>query len=258
MLKSKHIQILFSSVLALLFFLSFFYEVKIGVFIGIVSMWLVLTIWGSFDVSSQYFVKTYNNNPKVEQKKIAITFDDGPTEYTASILNILKKYNVKATFFCVGIQIEKNPAVVERIISDGHIVGNHTYSHSNGIGFFSTKKVIEEIQKNDKLIKSIIGKSPLLFRPPFGVTNPRFARAIASTKHKVIGWNIRSLDTVINDEKKIVKRIKRKIKPGGIVLLHDTSSKTANALEQLLLFLKLENYVITPLDELLNIKSYED
>jgi peptidoglycan-N-acetylglucosamine deacetylase len=123
--------------------------------------------------------------------------------------------------------------------------------------FFSTEKVIQEIQQNDALIQSLIGIKPKFYRPPFGVTNPKIARALAVTQHRVIGWNNRSLDTVINEESKILNRINKKVNPGGIILLHDTSFKTVHVLEQLLLFLQSENYEVTPLDELLNLNAYE-
>ena len=258
MLKHKNIQIIFVCLLLLLFIFSFNGNIKWFVFVATLFVWLIITIWGSFDIRSQYLIKTYNCNPNEKGRKIALTFDDGPTEFTTGILDVLKKHNAKATFFCIGTQIEKHPDIFRRIISEGHLAGNHSYSHSNRIGFFSTTKVLQEIQKNDSIIKSYLGKFPLLFRPPFGVTNPQIARAIAKTNHKVIGWNNRSLDTVIKDDKKIFKRIKRKLKAGGIVLLHDTSAKTADALEQLLLFLRSEDYAVLALDELLKIKPYED
>ncbi|WP_245902700.1 polysaccharide deacetylase family protein [Flavobacterium aciduliphilum] len=217
----------------------------------------MITIWGSFDIRSNYFVKTYCKG-KTVGKTIAITFDDGPTPITKEVLNVLRKYNVKATFFCIGTQIEEHQDIFNAIFEEGHLIGNHSYSHDKKIGFFSTKKVVSEIQKNDLVIEKYLGKKTLLFRPPFGVTNPRFERAIKQTKHFVIGWNNRSLDTIMDDENKILKRISKKIMPGGIILLHDTSAKTVRVLEQLLLFLKTENYTVTPLDELLKIKAYEN
>ena len=258
MLKHKNIAVLFGSLLFSLLIVSFFCEVKIWYFISICISWLVLTIWGSFDIRLGYFVKTYCSGNQNQQKMIAITFDDGPTAETILVLDILKQHNVKATFFCIGVQIKKYPDIFKRIQADGHLVGNHSYSHSNGMGFFSTKRVKEEIIKNDQIIKQYSGRKTFFYRPPFGVTNPRIARAISASGHIVIGWNNRSLDTLIADQNKIFKRIKRKVKPGGIILLHDTSYKTAQVLEQLLLFLQSENYLVTPLDELLNLKAYED
>jgi peptidoglycan/xylan/chitin deacetylase (PgdA/CDA1 family) len=97
-----------------------------------------------------------------------------------------------------------------------------------------------------------------LFRPPFGVTNPNIARAVTKTNQIVIGWNIRSLDTVIESQNAILNRIKNRVKPGGIILLHDTSDKTVLVLEQLLLFLQSEGYQTVTIEELLEISAYEN
>ena len=217
-----------------------------------------ITSWGSFDIRLNYFLKAYSNNSKGRDLKIALTFDDGPHEMTDKVLDLLLKYNAKATFFCIGTQIERHPDILQRIISEGHIVGNHTYSHSKSFGFFSTNEVEQEITQTNTLLENKIQKKSLLFRPPFGVTNPNVAKAIARTGHYVIGWNIRSLDTVIDDETQILNRIKKRVKPGGIILLHDTSLKTVNVLEQLLLFLQSKNYEMITVDELLNISAYEN
>lgn len=258
MLKHKNISVLSLLVISVLIVLSFFTEIKFWQFFLVGFLWLCFTAYGAFDIRANYFTKTYCSNPTISSKKIAITFDDGPTEFTSQILDVLKQFNAKATFFCIGIQIEKNPEIFKRIYDEGHLIGNHSYSHSNSIGFFSVERVLNEIQQNDQLITSYLNKKPKFYRPPFGVTNPKIARALAVTQHHVIGWNNRSLDTVINEENTILNRIKKKVNPGGIVLLHDTSFKTLQVLEQLLLFLQTENYEVTPLDELLNLKAYEE
>lgn len=188
---------------------------------------------------------------------MALTFDDGPNENTLSILDILKKNNVNATFFCIGKNIEKHPGILKRIMEEGHVVGNHSYSHSNFFDFYRKKRLIAEIRKTDALIESISGKKVQLFRPPYGVTNPSIRRALEVTKHKVIGWNIRSLDGILKDEKIIFARIKKRIAPGGIVLLHDTSHTVA-ILERLMLYLEENEYKVVSIEELLNIKAYEN
>lgn len=213
-------------------------------------VWIGLTSWGAFDIRLGYFVPTINFK-KTSNNKIAITFDDGPTEFTPEFLDLLTKYDAKATFFCIGKQIEKHPDIFRRIHAEGHQIGNHSYSHSNSFGFFSSEKIKKELQKTDLLIQEITGEKNHYFRPPFGVTNPHIAKAIKELKHQVIGWNIRSLDTVIEDENKILKRITKKLKSGSIILLHDTSDKTVNVLEQLLLTLQRENYQIVTIGKLL-------
>jgi peptidoglycan/xylan/chitin deacetylase (PgdA/CDA1 family) len=173
-------------------------------------------------------------------------------------LDVLSKFKAKGTFFCIGQQIEKHPEILKRIISEGHVVGNHSYSHSNKNGFFSTQKIVSEIEQTNTMIFQFINNKPKLYRPPFGVTNPNIARAVAKTNQVIIGWNIRSLDTVIENENTILERIKNKVKPGAIILLHDTSAKTVSVLEQLLLFLQSESYEMVTVDDLLEIPAYEN
>lgn len=216
-----------------------------------------ILVIGSFFISLNFHVKAHCGNPLETKKIITLTFDDGPNENTLPVLDVLKKHNVKATFFCIGKNIEKHPEILKRIVDEGHIVGNHSYSHSNVFDFYRKDRVIGEIQKTDALIESISGKKVQLFRPPYGVTNPSIRRALEVTKHKVIGWNIRSLDGILKDEKIIFARIRNRIAPGGIVLLHDTAH-SVKILERLMLYLEENEYKVVSIEELLNIKAYEN
>lgn len=252
----KHKNIIFLCLLLLVFFVIF--KASWPFYVLLFLFFIFMTSWGSFDIRLNYFTQAKSCNPAEKNKKIALTFDDGPHEMTLKVLELLQQYNAKATFFCVGNQIEKHPDIFKKILSDGHEVGNHTYSHSKSFGFFSAQKVTEEIQQTDTLITQFTNKKNHLFRPPFGVTNPNVAKAISNLKHHVIGWDIRSLDTVITDETVVLNRIKKRIHPGGIVLLHDTSLKTVNVLEQLLLFLQSEKYELVTVTNLLKISTHEN
>jgi peptidoglycan/xylan/chitin deacetylase (PgdA/CDA1 family) len=237
---------------------SVFAVVGIKYFVLVGVLWFLVVFFGSAYIASNYHVKAYCSNPSETEKKITLTFDDGPHEMTVLVLDVLRQYNAKATFFCIGKNIEAHPDILKKIIDEGHTVGNHSYGHSPFFDFYRKKQVIAEIEQTDALIESVLGKKPILFRPPYGVTNPSIRRALAVTQHKTIGWNIRSLDGGSKNEKFIFDRIIKRIKPGGIVLLHDTSIQTVNVLEQLLSFLQKNNYSVVPLEELLNIKAYED
>lgn len=213
-----------------------------------------VVVWGSFAIELNYFVNSITHK-RTRTKEIALTFDDGPTEFTPKFLDLLKEHQVKATFFCIGKQIEKYPETFQRIIEEGHTIGNHTLSHSNSTGFLSTKKMIAEIENCDKAIKNIGNIETALYRPPFGVTNPNIAKAIKKTHKISIGWNVRSLDTIIDDEKKIYRRITKGLKKGSIILLHDTSEKTYRVLADLLVFLKDQKYSTFTIDSITNSKK---
>lgn len=210
-----------------------------------------IVVWGSFDIELGYFVNSLTHK-RTRIKEVALTFDDGPTEFTPKFLDLLKEHQVKATFFCIGKQIEKYPETFQRIIAEGHTIGNHTLTHSNSTGFLSTSKMIEEIEKCDAIIKNVGNISTHLYRPPFGVTNPNIAKAIKKTNKKSIGWNVRSLDTIIDDEKKIYTRVTKDLKKGSIILLHDTSEKTYRVLIDLLVFLKDKKYSTFTVDTVIN------
>ncbi|WP_395048614.1 polysaccharide deacetylase family protein [Flavobacterium sp.] len=257
MLNYQKINIISFAILSFFLALSFFVPINWWIFLIILAVRFMILFFGSFFISLNFHVKAYCNNPLERDNKIALTFDDGPNENTLSIIKILNKMDVKATFFCIGKNIEKHPEIIKRIVEEGHIVGNHSFSHSRFFDFYRKNRVIEEIRKTDLLIESISGKKVQLFRPPYGVTNPYIKRALEVTKHKVIGWNIRSLDGIFRNEKFIFDRIKKRIRPGGIILLHDTSH-TIKILERLMLHLKKNEYKVVSIEELFNIKAYEN
>lgn len=213
-------------------------------------MFSAVVVWVSFDIGLNYFMNSILHK-RTKIREVALTFDDGPTEFTPQFLYLLKENKIKATFFCIGKQIEKYPEIFQRIVAEGHTVGNHTFSHADNTGFLSTSKMIEEIEKCDEVMLKTANLKTNLYRPPFGVTNPNIARAIKRTRKKSIGWNVRSLDTVTQDEKKIYRKITKGLKKGSILLLHDTSKKTFNVLADLLVFLKENNYSTFTVDSMI-------
>lgn len=253
MLKFGRVNSFFFVLLLLVFTFGFPKYLYLFIFFG----WLSATVVGSFFIRYNYHLNALNSIPNKVKNQVAITFDDGPnSKFTPQILAILKKYNVKATFFCIGKHIENNPELFKQIAHEDHVVGNHSYSHSNNFGFFSSNKVVKEIKATNDLIFKYLNNNCNLFRPPFGVTNPAIKNAIKKTGHHVIGWNVRSLDTKINEPKEILKRITNNLKAGDVILLHDTNKRTVVVLEQLLLFLRERQFEAVTVDELFEIEAY--
>lgn len=240
---------------------AFIYGIASGiwwVFITTISLALAVTAWGAFDIRLGYFIATKFRKKNPPKKVVALTFDDGPSLHTSEILHLLALYKAKATFFCIGQQIKQHPDIFKQILNEGHSIGNHTYSHPQRFGFLNAEQIIDDIKKCDAIMAKLVGHTPALFRPPFGVTNPSVAKAVELLNKQVIGWSNRSLDTVIADGEKIYERVKSKVRSGDIILLHDTSQRTVYALSKLMMYLKAEGYACVSVDDLLNLQLYED
>ncbi len=175
----------------------------------------------------------------VNEKQIFLTFDDGPTpEVTLRVLALLKDHNAKATFFCVGKNVEQNPEIFNEILKQGHAVGNHSYSHLNGWKT-ANNKYVEDVKKASMLINS------KLFRPPYGKITPLQWFALIK-KYKVVFWSCLSKDYLENfSEEKVLNRIIKATTNEATIVFHDTiktSEKLKNILPKYLEFLRAENY----------------
>lgn len=223
--------------------------------VGVILLFLLIVAIGTSFIQLNYFVKSIN---KGKNKGIALTFDDGPNSaITPQILAILEKENIKATFFVIGNKIEENAALLKKINDEGHTIGNHSYSHNNQLTICSTKKLKEDIIKCNQLIEEVISKKPVFFRPPFGVTTPRYRRALSKLNMHSIGWSIRSFDTQSKNKEVLYKKITKQILDGSILLFHDTQKITVEVLPSIIQFCKVNGINIVPLQELINLQPYE-
>ncbi len=224
----------------------------------IVSLLLFL-LWASADIGSNVYVRTLCRGVK-NKRVVAITFDDGPDErMTPEVLDILREYGVRATFFLTGKNVGKNPEIAGRMVEEGHIVANHTYTHSPSFTFASARQVDKDLEACNEAIFSATGRRPLLFRPPYGVTNPPIGRTVRKRGLVAVGWSIRSLDTMKNRSRTdVCRRVLRRLRPGAVILLHDRCEGCTGLLRTLLPAIKERGYRFVSLDEMLNVKAYED
>ena len=152
---------------------------------------------------------------------VALTFDDGPQNlYTGQILDILAKYSIKATFFLTGEKIAQNTDIILRIISDGHEVGNHSFSHKT-MRCRSLKWLRKEIEKTDELLIQAGASPPINFRPPFGRISFQLIYLLKKLKKKMILWDIGPKDFKYIHSYEIVGKVLKKLKSGSIIVLHD-------------------------------------
>jgi len=198
----------------------------------------------------------YANN-SAASKKIALTFDDGPhPTHTEEILDILKEYNVKATFFIVGVNAERYPSIVKRTFDEGHELGNHTYNHVF-INRVSDEEVLKEIRMTDEVIKRITGTTPVIFRPPGGAYNDSKVEVISSAGHKCILWSWwqDTRDWSCPAVDKVVSTVMNNLHDGDIVLFHDFNSgntPTAAALKIIIPQLIEKGYEFVSVSELID------
>ena len=157
-----------------------------------------------------------------KDQELFLTFDDGPDpDITPWVLSVLKDFNAKATFFCIGNKVEKHPGIYQQILNDGHSVGNHTYSHIKGWSTAS-KDYLEDVSKAENFIKSN------LFRPPYGRIRPHQLRKIKKD-YKIIMWDVlcRDYDEKVSNKECLDNAIEY-AESGSIVVFHDTPQAESN------------------------------
>ncbi len=226
-------------------------------FILLVAGYLILSVSMSFFIRSGFYMKVFCN-VLTKEKMIALTFDDGPDqELTPKLLDHLLDLGIPATFFCIGSKAQENRNVLIRMNLEGHLIGTHSYSHSNWFDLYSTARMRRELEQSASLVFEATGKRPLLFRPPYGVINPMLRRALRGSGFHVIGFSKRAWDTSSRKEKVILTRIIKNLHPGDIILLHDTIPQTIDIIKNLAELLKRAGFQIVSLEKLLNISAYE-
>lgn len=189
-------------------------------------------------------------NPK--RKAICLTFDDGPCPpYTTEILDTLKKENVRATFFMLGYNAQRYPAVARRIVEEGHAIGSHTYNHLKGE---TPEKGAWEVDRGGEAIEQATGVRPLIFRPPGGDLKSRAARYAISKGYPIILWTISSADTTDAPTEILVSNVIHTPWPGDIVLMHDGGCphpRTVAALPKIIEETKKQGCIFLTIPELL-------
>ncbi|WP_240647411.1 polysaccharide deacetylase family protein [Paenibacillus nanensis] len=209
------------------------------------------------------FPNVFMTNGSRDRKIVALTFDDAPDpRFTPAILDVLAKYNICATFFIVGERAAKHPELVDRIIKEGHVIGNHSYNHS----VFSTLSMYQyeqQIWKTDGIIKRITGLSPNFIRPPYGELLPKQAAWGKKYGYTIVNWDVDSEDWKKNPSSaRVLANIRKTLQPGSIILQHagggegQDLSGTINALPVLIEWLQGKGYDLLTLPEMLGKKPY--
>lgn len=190
------------------------------------------------------------------KKEIALTFDISYNERNIDeILNVLDKYNAKATFFVVGKWIDKNEDVLKKIHQKGHEIGNHSYSHPN-FNEISEKEMKKELDMTSEKIKKITGEDTKIFRPPYGELNENGVKICETLGYKVINWDVDSMDWKNLKSIYILDRVAQNVTFGSIVLFHGGVSDVKNYLEQIVDYLQKNEYKMIKLSDLVYDEDY--
>ncbi len=218
---------------------------------------LAALVWASADIGSGVYLKALCRAESAD-KVVTLTFDDGPdADSTPRVLDLLKRYDVRATFFVVGEQARQNPELIHRMVAEGHTVAGHSYYHLPQSTLWSSQRYTEELFRCNDVVARLTGLRMRLYRPPFGVTNPPIARAVKNLGLIPVGWSVRSLDTMTKDTDRVVDRVMRGLRGGDVILLHDRLENSEELLEKLLTALQAQNYTTATVDELFKIEAYE-
>ena len=200
------------------------------------------------------YLSIKKKNVSIDDKVVALTFDDGPSKYTDQILDILKKYNACGTFFLIGNKVEFYSDTLRRMLEEGSEIGNHSYDHKL-LTRLSKEAFQEEINKTQMAIKKVTGFTPTLFRPTYGGYNNTLK---SYTDLKFVLWDVDSRDWQVKTKDKILKNVLPNVKSGSIILMHDNHEYSLNALEDIISNLKKQGYKFVTVSELLELKKLRE
>jgi len=221
------------------------------------AVFVLLCLAAPFFPCLGFFLPVICRGP-VENREIALTFDDGPTpQSTRFILDLLDRHNLSATFFVVGRQADQYPELIKDILAQGHTIGNHSLRHDSLLMLRSQAVLHEDIHECQQIL-SRSGIKPLVFRPPVGITGPRLKNVMARKNLVTVNYSCRAMDMGNRRIRNLARRILDKVRPGDIIMLHDLPpyreemmDQWAAELERLILTLH-RKWSVIPLEKLIH------
>ncbi|NQF15101.1 polysaccharide deacetylase family protein [Brevibacillus sp. HB1.3] len=214
--------------------------------------------YGTLPAFAQQTLPSYEPIHRIdtEKKVVALTFDDGPDAiYTPKILEVLHQYNVRATFFVLGSQVDKHPKVMQWIYKAGHEIGNHGYHHFD-LNKLTEHEVYEDIKHAERSILKTTGILAQYYRPPYGILTHDVMSAVQSSGYDIIHWSIDPRDwSLARTANVIAKSVKSNVSSGDIILFHDgglNQRQTVAALRELITDLRSQGYRFVTVSQLLD------
>ena len=256
MYKHLHTRIVYVTALAILLFLDWKFDLPWYSYLVWCVCYLLTAFWGTYFMQLNYFLVSYCRGSKYK-KEIAITFDDGPMrEFTPRVLDVLKTENVPAAFFVIGKNISGNENLLKRMNDEGHIIGNHSFEHGFWFSLSRKQNMIDDLKKCDDAVKRVVGLQPKIFRPPYGVTNPRVAKVIQQGSYFSVGWSVRTYDTTATSASRLLEKSLKNLKNGDVILFHDWGKHTLGILSEFIREARKRGFKFVRADELLGVKAY--
>ncbi len=198
---------------------------------ALAAIYLALATWGTVSLASGIFVQALTRGSR-EHPEVALTFDDGPDPLaTPALLDLLRERKAACAFFWVGELVRAHPEIARRAAQEGHLLGNHSHRHSFLTNFFWGGALRRELAACQAAIAAAAGSAPRYYRPPFGLVNHAVQEATMALGLEVVGWEARGFDTTAASPDAVVARILRRVRPGGIILLHDGGQEPARVVE---------------------------
>jgi peptidoglycan/xylan/chitin deacetylase (PgdA/CDA1 family) len=211
-------------------------------------------------ILQQRYPETVVLRGAITDNRVALTFDDGPDpRFTPQVLDILKEYNVPATFFVMGARAEAYPDLVQRAAEEGHIIGNHTYWHPNLVEQGDVETLEREVSQTEDALANIIGYRTRLFRAPYGFLFNELVEKLAEMNYSIVGWDVDSLDWRELEAEDTAYNVLSNARPGAIILMHDGGdwesdrTSTVESLHQIIPTLQAQGIEFVTVPDLLNI-----
>lgn len=227
-------------------------SVRPGALIGLAVLYVTIFSLGMSCIRLQFFCPAVCRGA-TGGNRIALTFDDGPDPLaTPALLDLLRRENVRATFFCIGRNVESHPELAKRIVADGHLLANHFFTHAWWTAFLRRRGLVDEMLRTQQAIQNAAGIVPRFMRPPVGLTNPHFPGALRHTGLTTIGWDVRTFDSARSVET-VIRRIRHRARDGSIIVLHDGGAqpkKLEAILAEVIPYLRQEGFAFVRVDEM--------
>jgi peptidoglycan/xylan/chitin deacetylase (PgdA/CDA1 family) len=220
---------------------------------------MVFSVAMSFFPNSGFHLEKVSSHRDRNSKKIMLSFDDGPhPQYSEKILDVLREHKISAVFFIIGKHVPGNEQILHRMIREGHVIANHSHTHSVLWDLWPTARMSEDIEKCSEIIHSVTGLRPAWFRPPYGVINPMVAKAVLARGMAAVTWSFRSFDTNTKEENRLVEKTIKGVRGGDILLFHDSLAVTASGLGKIIVSLQKKGFEFAGPEDFLRKKAYAD